>query len=197
MTKKSIEIIEIENNNTKHLKNSENEIQISEKLVYSIESEPNSNNNNNDSDNKIDVESLEYIIPDGGYGWVIVLVTFMVNATTIGYGYTWGIFQAHYYKNVFHEQVPASTLFFIGSISTSSIFLLGPISTYLIDRFGHKSLMITGTILFAISNTLASFSVAVSILDFLLLGFYFFAKKIFNLFFRKKIKMIKRFGNYS
>nr|CAG8578284.1 13101_t:CDS:2 [Entrophospora candida] len=139
--------------------NYENEIQITEeKLVYSINSESNKNNNDND---KIDVESLEYIVPDGGYGWVIVFVTFMVNATTIGYGYTWGIFQNYYYKNVFHEQVSASALFFIGSISTSSIFLLGPFSTYLIDRFGHRPLMITGTILFAIANIMASFAVSV------------------------------------
>ncbi|CAJ0849060.1 275_t:CDS:2 [Entrophospora sp. SA101] len=106
-------------------------------------------------------ESLEYVVPDGGYGWVIVLVAFMVNVTTIGHSYTWGIFQDYYYKNVFHEQVSTSALFFIGTISISSIFSLGPFSTYLIDRFSHKPLMITGTILFAISNTMASFAVTV------------------------------------
>ena len=121
-----------------------------------------------------DIESLEYKIPDGGYGWAIVFATFAVNSITAGYGYTWGVYQDYYYKHVFHEQTSTFILLFIGSINTSSIFLLGPVSDYMLDRFGYRSLMITGTTFYAIANLLASFSVTVSVFSFFYLFYEFF-----------------------
>ncbi|RKP09409.1 major facilitator superfamily domain-containing protein, partial [Thamnocephalis sphaerospora] len=51
--------------------------------------------------------------PEGGYGWLVVLSTFLVNFVVFGYAFTWGVYQALYLADVYKGQITTFQLTFL------------------------------------------------------------------------------------
>ncbi|KAL1920323.1 uncharacterized protein VTP21DRAFT_1469 [Calcarisporiella thermophila] len=96
--------------------------------------------------------------PDGGYGWVVVASTFVVNFTVFGIMYSWGIYQELYLTKVFKGQYSTLTVSFIGSLGSSLLFSLGTFIPPLVSRIGTRGTMVIGMLLTTISQILASFA---------------------------------------
>ncbi|CAD5116583.1 DgyrCDS5460 [Dimorphilus gyrociliatus] len=84
---------------------------------------------------------------DGGYGWLIVLASFVNQALTVGITYTFGVILVKLLDTFKSEE---STTAWIGSIQSCLLYLVGIIGGPLIRRFGWRVVAISGSILSAI-----------------------------------------------
>ncbi|CAG9858508.1 unnamed protein product [Phyllotreta striolata] len=85
-----------------------------------------------------DLHNLEHYIvipPDGGYGWVIVAVSFIAYFLIDGIGYTFGIFLSELSKE-FH--VHPADVAVISSYLDGFYYVTGPISCALCNRYGFR-----------------------------------------------------------
>ncbi|GAA5808186.1 hypothetical protein MFLAVUS_001571 [Mucor flavus] len=91
---------------------------------------------------------------DGGYGWLVVLGTFMVQITSFG------IMQDHYDMTMFRDSVPNSQfqLSFVGTILEVCVNLMGPLAQIIASRFGSTTVLILGTLMSVLGLELAGFS---------------------------------------
>ncbi|KAI8051508.1 major facilitator superfamily domain-containing protein [Syncephalis plumigaleata] len=94
--------------------------------------------------------------PEGGYGWVVVLTTFIINFVIFGYNYSWGVYQSLYLSKVYAGQITTFQLSFVGGITMCLLFIIGPFFGALIRKFGPKPLMYLGTIIQPLGMLLAS-----------------------------------------
>ncbi|WVF69050.1 hypothetical protein IAT40_003824 [Kwoniella sp. CBS 6097] len=82
-----------------------------------------------------DIVTLEegYEYPEGGYGWVVVGCCMTFAALTMGWGVSWGVFQAHYAEYSFPGQTTKLTIIggLFGLVSATSKW----------DRFGFKRIL--------------------------------------------------------
>ncbi|KAF8461805.1 major facilitator superfamily domain-containing protein [Gautieria morchelliformis] len=101
--------------------------------------------------------------PDGGYGWVIVACSFMLNNTTFG------IFLSFYRKNAcmsppFFDSLtifPGATdtdFAFIGGLSVSTAMICAPFVNYLSKRFNFKVPLVIGLLFLVTSQVFAGLS---------------------------------------
>ncbi|KAI8094764.1 major facilitator superfamily domain-containing protein [Thamnidium elegans] len=99
-----------------------------------------------------DAKATEVI--DGGYGWLVVLGTFMVQITSFG------IMQDHYDLTMFRDSVPNSQfqLSFVGTILEICVNLMGPLAQIIASRFGSTTVLILGTLMSTLGLELAGFS---------------------------------------
>ncbi|KAI9329949.1 major facilitator superfamily domain-containing protein [Pilaira anomala] len=99
-------------------------------------------------------------LTDGGYGWLVILGTFMVQVTSFGTAACWGIMQDHYDQTMFRDTVPNSQfqLSFVGTILEICVNLMGPIAQIIASRFGATSVLLLGTFLSTLGMELAGFS---------------------------------------
>ncbi|ELT98491.1 hypothetical protein CAPTEDRAFT_205609 [Capitella teleta] len=86
------------------------------------------------------------VVPDGGYGWVVVFASFLLQTLTKGITYTFGV--------VFVDMLAvfgssASTTAWIGSIQAALLNFTGILSGPLIQRFGWRKVTIAGSFLSA------------------------------------------------
>ncbi|KAI8355610.1 major facilitator superfamily domain-containing protein [Choanephora cucurbitarum] len=95
---------------------------------------------------------------DGGYGWLVVLGTFMVQVTSFGTASCWGIFQDYLDVHMFQDKVSNSQfkLSFVGTLLEICVNLMGPLAQIISSRFGSKSVLILGTVLATLGLELAS-----------------------------------------
>ncbi|ELU17411.1 hypothetical protein CAPTEDRAFT_225743 [Capitella teleta] len=85
--------------------------------------------------------------PDGGWGWMVVMASFTLQALTIGITYTFGVIFVDlldYFKE--SQSITA----WIGSIQPCLLYLTGIVSGPLIRRFGWRKVTIFGSILSAV-----------------------------------------------
>ncbi|RKP05777.1 major facilitator superfamily domain-containing protein, partial [Thamnocephalis sphaerospora] len=94
--------------------------------------------------------------PEGGYGWLVVLSTFLVNFVAFGYAYSWGVYQALYLTDVYKGQITTFQLTFAGGLGMALLFALGPFFGALNHIFGFRLLMCVGAILQPLGLLLAS-----------------------------------------
>lgn len=93
-------------------------------------------------------------VPDGGYGWVVIGACAMLSFWFIGTTYCWGVFQA-----VLVEQgvSSASTLAFVGSMTTACISFLAVFNARVIRKLGTRLSGMLGISLFGLGEILAGF----------------------------------------
>ncbi|CAH1108313.1 unnamed protein product [Psylliodes chrysocephalus] len=82
--------------------------------------------------------------PDGGYGWVIVVASFMCNLVVDGVGYSFGILLP---ALVDHYGSTKGTTAWVGSIMAGSMLGAGPIVSAVANKFGCRVTCIAGCII--------------------------------------------------
>ncbi|KAJ2938478.1 hypothetical protein O0L34_g12923 [Tuta absoluta] len=100
-------------------------------------------------------------IPDGGWGWVVVLSAFLVSACADGLVFSFGLLHEEF-TDYFNQ--PQSKTALIGSIFIATPLLAGPIMSALVDRFGCRVTTMVAGLTSAISFLLASISNSVEVL---------------------------------
>lgn len=92
--------------------------------------------------------------PDGGWGWVVVFASFMVNLIADGITFSFGVFFPHFLE-YFGESKGKTA--WIAGIFMAMPLLSGPIASFLTDRYGCRRMTIFGSILAAIGFVISAF----------------------------------------
>lgn len=100
-------------------------------------------------------------IPDGGWGWVVVVAAFLVNACADGLSFSYGLLQEQF---ALYFETSQSRISLIGSLFIATPLLAGPIMSALVDRYGCRVMTMIAGILSTISFVLASISNSIEIL---------------------------------
>ncbi|KAH8892997.1 major facilitator superfamily transporter [Thozetella sp. PMI_491] len=95
-------------------------------------------------------------VPDGGYGWVVIMGAAVVSWWYTGLSYSWGVMQAALVRD--NLSSPA-TLSFVGSVSTALIAALAIVNARAIRWLGAQRTGILGVLFLGISTLLSSFAV--------------------------------------
>lgn len=116
----------------------------------------------NPVDNKVDDENLEVAkeeskvsIPDGGWGWVVVLSSFVISMIADGISFSFGLLYIEFLEEF---QASKSTTAWIGSLFIAVPLLSGPVMSALVDRYGCRKMTILGGIISTLGFVLASIS---------------------------------------
>ncbi|CAH2211209.1 jg3514 [Pararge aegeria aegeria] len=107
-------------------------------------------------DKKIVINDAKKVtIPDGGWGWVVVLSSFVISMIADGISFSFGLL---YIEFLDEFQASKSTTAWIGSLFIAVPLLSGPVMSALVDRYGCRSMTILGGIISTIGFVLASIS---------------------------------------
>jgi len=99
--------------------------------------------------------------PDGGWGWIIVLSSFICNFVVDGICYTFGVFLDSY---VIHFNAGKGTVSWAGSLLAGIYLSCGPIVSALTNRFGCRTTCIVGSIFGSLSFIASTYSNSVTML---------------------------------
>jgi hypothetical protein len=95
-------------------------------------------------------------VPDGGYGWVAVFGCAVLTWWFVGTTYSWGVIQAALVEESLSE---ASTLSFVGSLTTACVAFLAVMNARIVSGMGAQKLAFLGVTLLGIGEILAGFAV--------------------------------------
>lgn len=96
-------------------------------------------------------------VPDGGYGWVVVLGCAVITWWFVGTNYSWGVIQAALVEGGLSS--PA-TLSFVGSLCMALISALAIVNGRLARWLGARRTGMLGVSLLGAAEVMSSFSVA-------------------------------------
>ncbi|KAK7047293.1 hypothetical protein VNI00_006524 [Paramarasmius palmivorus] len=99
------------------------------------------------------VESTE-----GGYGWVIIVCSFVVNFLALGIESTWGVYQDYYLSSRVFGHSSHLQLAWIGAIQAVGISIFGLPAGKLAERIGHRWTGIAGSLIVGLGLVTASLS---------------------------------------
>ncbi|ESP02002.1 hypothetical protein LOTGIDRAFT_212648 [Lottia gigantea] len=114
-----------------------------------------------DIGNDYDISTFIPTPPDGGWGWVIVLASFVSNFIVDGICYTFGIFLLEF-SQAFDES--KSKISLVGSLQAGMYLCAGPIVSALTNRFGCRPVTIVGSMIAGGAFLLATLSPSVDML---------------------------------
>lgn len=89
------------------------------------------------------------IAPDGGYGWVIVLASFLISFIVDGIVFSYGIFLTVLRKELNATLTQITT---IPSVMLGVYLLFGPVISALVNRFGFRWVGFTGGVIASIGK---------------------------------------------
>lgn len=92
--------------------------------------------------------------PDGGWGWVVVFASFMVNLIADGITFSFGVFYPHFLE--YFGEGKGKTAW-IASIFMAMPLLSGPIASFLTDRYGCRLVTVCGALLAALGFVISAF----------------------------------------
>ncbi|KAG5655549.1 hypothetical protein KAF25_003886 [Fusarium avenaceum] len=93
-------------------------------------------------------------VPDGGYGWVVIIACAVVAWWVIGLSYVWGVYQSALVERNVGSPLALS---FCGSLSPALMATVGMLVSRMLRSFGTRKLSFAGIILMALSLIGASF----------------------------------------
>lgn len=96
--------------------------------------------------------------PDGGWGWMVVLGSFMIHIVTDGVTYSFGVFYDEF-LGYFNEGKAATS--WILSILVGVTLCSGPISSSFVNRWGCRPVTIAGALLAGICLVISMFAQSV------------------------------------
>ncbi|KAF7265684.1 hypothetical protein GWI33_020768 [Rhynchophorus ferrugineus] len=91
--------------------------------------------------------------PDGGWGWVVVAASFVVNLIADGITFSFGVIYVEF-LNYFGEN--RGTTAWVGGLFMAMPLLSGPIASFLTDRYGCRKVTVFGAILASIGFIISS-----------------------------------------
>ncbi len=112
-------------------------------------------NNANRHDQAVNASIDVIIVPDGGYGWVVVVASFFMHIFVLGNIYSFGVFFP-IYIDVFHAN--QASVAWVGSMGAGLLTGLGAYSGAWADRYGNSYIVFTGSLFIGAGYFLASFS---------------------------------------
>ncbi|XP_071638929.1 monocarboxylate transporter 9 [Temnothorax longispinosus] len=101
--------------------------------------------------------------PDGGWGWVVVAASFMVNLIADGITFSFGVIYVEF-LNYFGEG--KSKTAWIGSLFMAMPLLSGPVASFLTDRYGCRKVTVAGSILATAGFVVSSYANSMEVLIF-------------------------------
>ena len=104
-----------------------------------------------------DSSNITTAVPDGGYGWVIVLACSIITFLFNGFSGSWGIIQAALLESSL-EQVPTSTVTFVGSLALGCIVAFGLLGVRLMVLLGARNTAFIGITLLGLGQILSGFT---------------------------------------
>ncbi|KII90710.1 hypothetical protein PLICRDRAFT_106032 [Plicaturopsis crispa FD-325 SS-3] len=111
-----------------------------------------------DHTDEVSVDSF----PDGGYGWVCVLSSFIYHFFAIGIESTWGVYQRYFLdSSSVLPKASNSQLAWVGSIQATGVPVAGMFAGIIINRIGYRLTLFTGSCVMGLGFILASFSTQV------------------------------------
>lgn len=115
------------------------------------------------------IEKTKPNIPDGGWGWLVVLSAFAINMISDGVGFTFGLLYIEFLNEFGASK---STTSWIGSLFMSIPLLAGPIGSALVDKYGCQSMTIIGGLVSTIGFILSAYvkSIGVMFITFGVIG---------------------------
>lgn len=119
-----------------------------------IESSTSSSSSSSSSDDD-EFSEVMFQAPDGGYGWLIVFVSFLINMIADGITFSFGVFNVEFLKYFGDSKGKTA---WISSIFMATPLLSGPIASYLTDRYGCRKVTIVGAITASIGFLLSAAS---------------------------------------
>jgi hypothetical protein len=109
-----------------------------------------------DFENAIEMSMLaDALVPDGGYGWIVILGCGVITWWFVGTTYSWGIIQADLVQRGL--STPA-TLSFIGSLTVTCIAALAVINAKIIRMLGARRTATLGISFLGLGEILGGFS---------------------------------------
>ncbi|KAI9269922.1 major facilitator superfamily domain-containing protein [Sporodiniella umbellata] len=96
-------------------------------------------------------------IPDGGYGWFIVVCCFFNNFVVFGILSIWGVFSNYYSHGVLEGKASRLELMGVGSLGVAMLNICTPVGP-LLSRWGINKVMALGSFLIALGAVMAGFS---------------------------------------
>ncbi|XP_024942063.1 uncharacterized protein LOC107268973 isoform X2 [Cephus cinctus] len=100
-------------------------------------------------------------IPDGGWGWVVVLASLLISMVADGVSFSFGLL----YIEFLHEfGASKSKTAWIGSLFMAVPLLSGPIMSTLVDRYGCRNMTILGGLISGLGFVLSSFSTTIEVM---------------------------------
>lgn len=101
------------------------------------------------------------VIPDGGFGWVVVFSSLMVSLIADGISFSFGLLYTEFL--VYFGESKSKTAW-IGSIFLAVPLLSGPVMSNLVDKYGCRRMTIIGGVISGIGFVLSSVSNSVEML---------------------------------
>ncbi|XP_021938481.1 uncharacterized protein LOC110839018 isoform X2 [Zootermopsis nevadensis] len=100
-------------------------------------------------------------VPDGGWGWVVVLSSLVISMVADGISFSFGLLYIEFLE-YFGES--KSKTAWIGSLFMAVPLLSGPIGSALVDRYGCRTMTIIGGIISGIGFTMSAFVNSIELL---------------------------------
>ncbi|XP_060522457.1 monocarboxylate transporter 9-like isoform X2 [Cylas formicarius] len=101
------------------------------------------------------VEENDTKIPDGGWGWLVVLACTFINCVSDGITCTFGLLYIDF-LNEFGASNSATA--WIGSLYVAVPLVAGPIGSALVDRYGCKLMTVVGAVISTVGFILSTFA---------------------------------------
>lgn len=120
-----------------------------------------SSSSSSSSDDGSSIGLTEARAPDGGWGWVVVAASFMVNLIADGFTFSFGVIFVEF-LNYFGEA--KSKTAWIGSFFMAMPLLSGPIASFLTDRYGCRRCCIAGSLLACAGFVISAFTNSMEVL---------------------------------
>lgn len=100
-------------------------------------------------------------IPDGGWGWMVVLASLLISMVADGISFSFGLL----YIEFLHEfGASKSKTAWIGSLFMAVPLLSGPIMSALVDRYGCRNMTIIGGLISGLGFILSIFSNTIEVM---------------------------------
>lgn len=113
----------------------------------------------NDSSNNL--EATVVVPPDGGWGWVVVMASFLCNLVVDGIIFSFGTFL----ESIAEEYtVTKADVTLVGSLMSGFYLMSGPFASAIANGYGFRLVAIFGSLLAAVGFALSSFASSVTFL---------------------------------